>query len=442
MPADRITVIDLADRRESISAALAAGVRFQVTRITEQNYQNLLSGLLGTGDLLIDLSWNVDTLALLDWCHHNGVNYVNTSVEEWNPYEARGADATLYARQANLRRLVAGWQESRGPTAVVDHGANPGLVSHFAKIALLDIADRIVREKPDDPRVPCLEAAIDQQQFDQLAMLTGVRTIHISERDTQIATLPRRINEFVNTWSIEGFYEEGTAPAEMGWGTHEKQLPAGACEHSGGPLNQIYLDRCGIDTRVRSWVPCGPIVGMVIRHGEAFSISDSLTVRDGTGNVVYRPTVHYAYCPADVAIASLHELKMRDFDLQTDQRIMSDEILDGRDELGCLLMGHDFGAWWTGSLLDIHQTRKLIGGQNATTLQVACSVLGCVDWIIRNPGEGVKLPDDLPHADVMEIALPYLGPFLSQQADWRPFLEASRTDPDAACQFESFLVRT
>ena len=438
--------MDMFDRRESISEVLAAGVRFRIDRVTEQNYRRLLAELLGAGDILIDLSWNVDTLALLDWCHHNGVCYVNTSVEEWNPYAAEGADVTLYARQAKLRKMIAGWQEPLGPTAVVDHGANPGLVSHFTKIALLDIAAKTVREKPHDKRVPCLEAAIDSQRFNRLAMLTGVRTIHISERDTQITDRPKRVNEFVNTWSIEGFYEEGIAPAEMGWGTHEKQLPLDARMHSEGPRNQIYLGRRGIDTWVRSWVPAGPIIGMVIRHGEAFSISDSLTVREESGAVVYRPTVHYAYCPADAAMASLHELKMRGLDLQTDQRIMSDEIVDGRDELGCLLMGHDFGAWWTGSLLDIHETRELVDGQNSTTLQVACSVLGCVDWMIRNPDEGVKLPDELPHDEVMEMASPYLGPFVSQPTDWRPFAggpvdEGSQVDQDALWQFETFLVR-
>ena len=36
----------------------------------------------------------------------------------------------------------------------------------------------------------------------------------------------------MNTWSIEGFREEGTTTAEMGWGTHEKQLPPSAYEHA------------------------------------------------------------------------------------------------------------------------------------------------------------------------------------------------------------------
>jgi homospermidine synthase len=441
LPPDRMTVMDMVDRRETIADAISAGVNYRVGQVTEENYSTLLAELLSPGDLFIDLSWNVETLAMLDWCHHNGVRYVNTSVEEWDPYEKEGAEVTLYARQMKMRKLIAGWDDPKGPTAVVDHGANPGLVSHFTKMALLDIAKKIVNEKPDDERVSQLEAAIETRRFNQLAMLTGVRTIHISERDTQITDQPKRVNEFVNTWSIEGFYEEGIAPAEMGWGTHEKRLPPGANTHLEGPQNQIFLDSRGLETWVRSWVPCGPILGMVIRHGEAFSISDRLTVRDENGEAIYRPTVHYAYCPTDAAIASLHELRMRGLDLQTDQRIIGDEITDGRDELGCLLLGHDFGAWWIGSLLDINETRDLVGGQNPTTLQVACSVLGCVFWMIRNPREGVNLPDDLPHEEVMEIAMPYLGPFVSEASDWRPLPEDSVSNWDDLWQFETFLVK-
>ena len=114
---------------------------------------------------------------------------------------------------------------------------------------------------------------------------------------------------------------------------------------------------------------------MVIRHGEAFTICDHLTVWED-GRPLYRPTVHYAYCPADVAVLSMHELEMRQFELQERQRIMGDEIISGEDQLGVLLMGHPYTAWWTGSLLSIDETRALVPHQNATTLQVAASVLG------------------------------------------------------------------
>lgn len=438
---ERITVMDMVDRRDAVSDAVNAGVNYRVGQITPENFDEVLGELLSEGDLFVDLSWNVGTTDILDWCHHRGVLYVNTSVEEWNPYGKQGAEFTLYHRQMNIRQMIAGWDDPKGPTAVVDHGANPGLVSHFTKMGLLDIGREIIREKPEDERVPKIEAAIETRQFNQLAMLTGVRTIHISERDTQIASQPKQVNEFVNTWSIEGFYEEGIAPAEMGWGTHEKTLPSGANNHADGPQNQIFLDTLGIDTWVKSWVPCGQIIGMVIRHGEAFSISEHLTVCDESGSAIYRPTVHYAYCPTDAAIASLHELKMRGLDLQQQQRIMTDEIISGRDELGCLLLGHDFGAWWIGSLLDIEETRQLVGGQNPTTLQVASSVIGCVFWMIRNPNEGVNLPDHLPCEEIMEIALPYLGPVQSAATDWRPLPEEQAADPDDLWQFGSFLVK-
>ena len=157
---------------------------------------------------------------------------------------------------------------------MLDHGANPGLVSHFTKAALADIADACARGRHVDRRRAGRDrAARADGAWNRLAQALGVKVIHISERDTQISDEPKREDEFVNTWSVEGFYEEGVAPAELGWGTHERTLPRRAFTHDRGPRNQICLAHPGCSTWVRSWVPCGEIVGMVIRHGEAFSIS-------------------------------------------------------------------------------------------------------------------------------------------------------------------------
>jgi homospermidine synthase len=452
MPADRITVLDFADNRAAVADALAAGVRYEIGRVAPDNLAELLGRHVGAGDLIIDLAWNIGCVDLLRWCHDHGVLYVNTSVELWDPYvDAENqppTERTLYVRHMAIRDLVSSWLDPDGPTAVLEHGANPGLVSHFAKVALRDIARKIVRERPDDPRCAELERRLDAGEFAHVARLTGTKVIHISERDTQVTSRPKEVNEFVNTWSIEGFREEGIAPAEMGWGTHERRLPAGAHAHAHGPCNQICLARMGIKTWVRSWVPSGEIIGMVVRHGEAFTISDHLTVwKDG--RAVYRPTVHYAYCPTDAAVNSLHELEMRWFDLQPKQRILTDEIESGRDELGVLLMGHDFNAWWTGSLLDIHESRRLVPGQNATTLQVACSVLAAVEWMIRNPRRGVCVPDQLPYDEILETAMPYLGPCVSKPVDWTPlknrvdlFAKFGQPRPAAenVWQFETFRV--
>ncbi len=446
----RVTILDLADLRGLIPDTLAAGVQYIQAQITPDNLAQMLGQYVGPGDLLIDLAWNIDCGEIVQWCHDHQVLYINTSIELWDPYEDAAnippVDRTLYVRHMALRERVKGWHE-KGVTAVVEHGANPGLVSHWVKVALTDIASEMLRRGLGERAA--LEQALADRHYAHLAMLSGVKVIHISERDTQIGNQPKEVNEFVNTWSVEGFREEGVAPAEMGWGTHERRLPPGAHTHSYGPGNQICLAQMGINTWVRSWVPLhGEILGMVVRHGEAFTISDHLTVWDGA-KPLYRPTVHYAYLPTDAAIASLHELKMRNFDMQEKQRIMTDEIISGMDELGVLLLGHALNGWWVGSQLDIHETRQLVTHQNATTLQVAASVLGAVAWMVRHPNEGVNVPDDLPHEEVLAVANPYLGPCPSVQTDWTPLknrvdLYARYGHPRPAdedvWQFETFLA--
>jgi homospermidine synthase len=83
-------------------------------------------------------------------------------------------------------------------------------------------------------------------------------------------------------------------------------------------------------------------------------------------------------------------------------------------------MGHDLNGWWVGSNLDIHETRGLVEGQNATTLQVAASLLGALFWLLRNPRKGLCVPDDLPHHDILQVANPYLGKCSSIPVDWNP----------------------
>ena len=275
---------------------------------------------------------------------------------------------------------------------------------------------------PCEAETALTTASNDGVGFNVLAMHTGTKVIHIAERDTQISSVPKAPDEFVNTWSVDGLYEEGIAPAEMGWGTHELRLPPNAYVHTGdGPRNQICLAQPGIETWVRSWVPSGEIRGMVVRHGESFTMCEHLTVNDKvTGAARYRPTVHYAYHPSDAAVNSVHELRMRSWVMQSKQRILNDEIISGRDELGVLLMGHPYKSWWTGSIMSIDEARAVIGHQSATTLQVAGSILGAVSWMIEHPTEGVRVPDDLPWQDVLRVATKYLGTLWSGPSDWDP----------------------
>ncbi len=452
VPAQNITVMDFENRASKLKPWTSKGVRFVRDRVTRANMGRLLGKHLAAGDLLIDLAWNIDACEILQWCHDHGIMYVNTSTELWDPYAGapnkHPTEKTLYWRHMKVRQMTAKWKE-KGPTAVIEHGANPGLISHFTKQGLIDIGESMLEDKLVKGRAAEeVRDLIRTWSFNRLARKLGVKVIHCSERDTQITDQPKQVDEFVNTWSIEGFREEGTTTAEMGWGTHEKTLPALAYSHKTGPKNQICLARMGINTWVRSWVPNYSILGMVVRHGEAFTISDKLTVWE-KGRAVYRPTVHYAYCPCDSAIASLNEMRGYGYRLVENQRIMNDEITSGADILGALLMGHPYNSWWVGSDLSIEQSRRLVPHQNATTMQVAISVVAASMWMIENPDQGLRVPDDLPHDYVLKVSKPYLGKWISKASDWTPLKGQASAfkgynkpglDLKDPWQFQNFLV--
>src|ERR1035437_9453413 len=97
-----------------------------------------------------------------------------------------------------LRRMISTWSEP-GPTAVIEHGANPGLISHFTKQALLDIAQRELEDKKfSGSQGEQIAAQAKARNFNRVAHELGVKVIHCSERDTQITDQPKQVNEFVN----------------------------------------------------------------------------------------------------------------------------------------------------------------------------------------------------------------------------------------------------
>ena len=143
VPASNITILDFVDNRHRIANELQAGVTYKEIKITPENLSDVLAAHVGSGDMLIDLAWNIDAPTILTWCHNNNVRYLNTSVEVWNPYEDMASthplERTLYVRHQELARMIGEWGGNSGPTAVLEHGANPGMVSHFVKQALREL---------------------------------------------------------------------------------------------------------------------------------------------------------------------------------------------------------------------------------------------------------------------------------------------------------------
>src|SRR6201999_567837 len=190
MPKEKIIIVTAEERGRDVAKEF--GVEFRRTALTRDNYRAVLEPLLGSGDFLLNLSVDVESVSLIKLAHEKGALYLDTCIEPWaggytDPSLTPSQRSNYALRESALALARPGHS---APTAVLTHGANPGLVSHFVKQALLDIA----RDADPATAVPA-----DRAGWAALAERLGVKVIHIAERDTQVATVPKDPGEFVNT---------------------------------------------------------------------------------------------------------------------------------------------------------------------------------------------------------------------------------------------------
>lgn len=409
--ADKFSVID--PNPASAEFLSEQGITHHQVALTPDNYRQVLGDLFPDGKgFCVNLSVDTSSLDLMKFCREIGVLYIDTVVEPWAGFyfdTTDNADRTNYALRQAVRDEKA--NSPNGVTAVSCCGANPGMVSWFVKEGLMILSRDLGRNDP----VPTT-----REGWGKLMQNLGVKGVHIAERDTQARELPRPRDVFVNTWSVEGFIAEGFQPAELGWGTHETWMPEGANTYDQGCQAAIWLDRPGAATRVHTWCPTpGPQFGFLVTHNESISIADYFTLGD-PAKPDFRPTCHYAYHPCDDAVLSLHEMFGSGEQQKTHEILDVDEIVEGIDELGVLLYGHDKNALWYGSRLSNEETKALAPYQNATGLQVTSAVLAGMVWALENPEAGIVETDEMDHARCLEVQKPYLGPVEAHYTDWTP----------------------
>lgn len=436
---NRVEIITADNRGEAIARDYS--IPFHIAPLLKSNYQTILASFVDAETFVINVSVDVSTLDIVKFCQAQGALYVDTVIEPW---AGRYTDSSTspdersnYALREEMMSLRAQSGGPHSPTAILTHGANPGLVSHFVKQALLNIAA--------DTQTS-ITAPRSRSEWATLAEQLGIKVIHIAERDSQLRAARRQPGEFTNTWSVDGFIGEGLQPAELGWGSHEKTLPVDARQFDSGCQASIYLDRPGLSTRIRSYSPLsGPQMAFLVTHGESISIADYFTSRDASETVTYRPTVLYAYHPNDDTILSILELQERGWIPQEHRTVITSEIESGIDALGVLLMGHSGKSYWYGSFLSVEEARQLAPHNNATSLQVVAGILSAIEWALKSPAQGIVEPDEMPYDQILKSAHPYLGKVFGKQIDWTPLqgrstLFAEDIDAEDPWQFKNFRI--
>lgn len=387
--------------------------------ITEDNFSEIISPLLGNNSFLLNLAVSVSSIALINLAQRRGALYLDTCIEPWeyDNEKDRGFTSNHCLREA-LKKYAH--TNTATTTALVAHGANPGFISILLKKAMLEMA--VINGIHDRPTT--------QSEWAALAKKLEVQVIQISERDTQVTSRTREPDHFICTWSVDGFITECLQPAELGWGSHEETVPHGAKVYD----HSLELAEQGRDVRVKSWSPNYLEFGAyLLTHNESLSIAEYLTLGDPAAPH-YRPTVYYAYHPCDQAVESMQLLKRGHENDIVSKEVLKDDIISGIDELGIFLISKKYKSYWLGSNLSIGKAKKMAKYNSATSLQVVSSIVAGMKWAAQHPDSGILESDNIDWEYIFDFAEPFWQPIVAQETDWKPGL------PDDALLFQNFRI--
>src|SRR3989344_4544535 len=132
---ERVTIVTADKRGEDVAAEY--GVRFIVDPLLPHNHQDIVRGHIGPGDFLVNVSVEVSSAALIEYCQKNGILYLDTVIEPWegsytDPSRSI-SQRSNYALREEVLKLRSLPLTGPRPTAVLAHGANPGLGSQDRK---------------------------------------------------------------------------------------------------------------------------------------------------------------------------------------------------------------------------------------------------------------------------------------------------------------------
>jgi len=396
-------------------------INFIKREINMDNCEEILNSV-NKNDIIIDCSYGVSTKSILEICQNKGCAYINSCIEEWAESENQfGCKRTLYKQKIKSMKegkleceslyhrhkvleKLAKQNKHKKYNAIISMGCNPGNVSIWTKIALDKINEQY---------------NLKFDSYADLAHKLGVQTIHISERDQQRNSVPKKKNEYCNTWSTNGevYYEETLGFPEGSLGTHEKMK---------SDKNYFMFDIQAIYTKAQSYTPLtGRFIGNMTPHEESYTIGRELTIKKDDV-IIYRPSVYFVYHPTNDTMISAEELLERNLEYQTNYRLLTKEIIDGSDELGVTIFLENGSVYWIGSLLYIKTARGIYENIfdnyiNATLVQVISGYLSgivyMIDLINKNEYKGMMYADDLPHKELFEFSRAFLGEFVFEKVD-------------------------
>ena len=379
---------------------------FIVADISRENFEKVFSQYLSEGDFLIDFADSVGTKDFIAWCAKNNIMYLNTGETDWSDNWYNIFEENL--KKCKLREDIKCDVNINKYPIVLQHGNNPGLVSHFVKAGLEYI---VQNQFSKDKKIIKL---LEEKKFNELARELGLLQIHVNDNDFQVVKAKFDERKLYSSWSIDSFFFEMISNATVNVGTEEIIDYNEDCENIDSKNGFLEFKSYAIDKVGKTYYPKGIFEGYLVPHEETITIAKSLEVKK-EDEVIYRPTVMFLYSPCDFAIDYLKKAReettlvarindkverIRGFRYPNESQIIYKEnIKKGTEYVGVLLLGRNFKPVWIGNRIKknfLYKDKKRSYWQTPTITPVAMSALAACCWMIRNKEKGgIYFPDDI-----------------------------------------------
>eukprot|EP00443_Scrippsiella_acuminata_P092693 CAMPEP_0115517444 /NCGR_PEP_ID=MMETSP0271-20121206/77320_1 /TAXON_ID=71861 /ORGANISM="Scrippsiella trochoidea, Strain CCMP3099" /LENGTH=324 /DNA_ID=CAMNT_0002948217 /DNA_START=1 /DNA_END=972 /DNA_ORIENTATION=+ len=269
-----------------------------------------------------------------------------------------------------------------GPTSILLHGMNPGLVSHLVQKAILDLGAR--------QGFRLGEGLSKDSNIASIAKQLEVVAVDVTEIDTQASHIEPGEADFLSTRSCVSFFEEVAKRESISHHTELGPQRSGLLplENEG---RSVALGQEGLQT----------FSGFVVSHEEVHTIPRMFSESDDV-------TVRFVYCPSQQMLESLDHSKHLSIKQLASSRnliVMGDDAVEeGFDCVGALVSTRNGHGQWCGIKMSAGQAKGLTAGQgNATSWLTAWGVLIGLRLCLEQPSQGVCLPEDVALEEAMAL---------------------------------------
>lgn len=402
---------------------------FLVREVTRDNFKEVFGAILQEGDLLIDFADTVGTKDFCMWCADNNIMYLNTGEADWPDHWYSIFEENELKR--GIREAHKKSESTNKYPIVLQHGNNPGLVSHFVKAAIEYIVNTQFKKDRQ------LKELIKRGRFNEVAKNLGIRMIHVNDIDLQEVKDEYSDNILFSTWCTDSFWFEMLSEATANIGTHEQIDFEDECNLVDYDKGYLEFQKIAADKKCRTVYPGGEFEGFLVPHEETITIAKNLEVKDGE-KVIYRPSVMFIYSPCLYATNYFSKAKVNDYpnpdplkpqDVENEngqtiirgyvypqnfEIVYQEKIAQGTEYVGVLLLGDNFEPVWVGNRVEtsfLNKDKHTSYWQTPTITPVAMSALAAVCWMLKNREKGgIYFPDDIPdYKNIIQTAEKYIS---------------------------------